>query len=308
MSEALNLLDYLVQSSLRMALPILVAALGLLIMEKSGVINIGCEGGMLTGAFAAVVFARLFDSPWLGLLGAGATGLCIGLLFALVVVVLRADQVVTGIALNFMALGLTSTLNRHFFGLSGLAAKAPGFSRVRIPLLSDMPVLGAVFSQPGPVYLVFLLIPLCHFFFHNTPAGLRIRSAGENPQAAHAAGINVQSLRLWTVVSASFLVSAGGGFMALGVLNHFTENMISGRGYIALAAVILGKRKPWGVLAATLLFGLGEAMQIKLQTAGSNIPYQILMMLPYLLAILAVTGLVGPSQAPKSLGKPYYQN
>ncbi len=308
MTDILNLLNYLFQADLRMAAPVLTAALGLLIMEKSGVINIGCEGNMLTGAFAAVFFARLFNSPWLGLLGAGAAGLLTGVLFGLVVVLLKADQIVAGISFNFMALGLTTTLNRMVFGISAQAAKAPGFSKIHIPVLSSIPVLGALFSQPAPVYLLFLFIPLLHYFFRNTAAGLRVRSAGENPQAAYTAGINVQAVRLWSVISGSFLTAAGGGFMALGYLNHFTENMISGRGYIALAALILGKWKPGGILAAALLFGLGEALQIKLQMTDSGIPYQFLMMLPYILTILALAGLVGQSEAPKASGKPFYNN
>ncbi len=302
----MELITYLIMTDLRMASPILIAALGLLIMEKSGVVNIGCEGMMLFGSFTGVFFARLFGSPWMGILFSGFTGMLVGLLFAFIVVSLRANQIVTGIALNIIALGATSTLNRVIFGVSSQAARAPGFEFIEIPLLSRIPFFGEVFfTQMGPVFLAILLVPAIQWFMQKTTVGLQIRAVGEHPHSADTAGINVLALRYGTIISGSFLAGAAGGFLSLGILSMFTENMVAGRGYIALAVVIFGRWKPWGLLAAALIFGLGDAVQIKMQTSGSLIPYQFLMMVPYLLTILALSGLVGRSEAPAASGKPF---
>jgi ABC-type uncharacterized transport system permease subunit len=306
MTEFLELLDYLVYADIRMASPILIAALGLVIMEKSGIINIGCEGNMLIGSFAAVFFARVFNNPWMGILFAGMIGMVTGYLFSLIVVTLKANQIVTGISFNLIILGLTNTLNRLVFGATGQVARAPGFEKITIPILSDIPVLGSLFDQTGPVYIALLLVPLMHYGFKKTTIGLKIRSVGEYPQAADSAGINVQLTRTWAILAGSFLIAVAGGFLSLGLLSLFSENMVSGRGYIALAAVIFGNWNPWGILLATLIFGLGDAVQIKLQTSGSPIPYQLLMMVPYILTILALSGFMGRSRSPKSIGKPFY--
>ncbi|WP_020612841.1 ABC transporter permease [Sediminispirochaeta bajacaliforniensis] len=302
----MELLSYLLATDLRMAAPILIAALGLLFMEKSGVVNIGCEGMMLFGTFFGVFFARLSGSPWIGLLFAGMTGMVIGLFFAFIVVTLRANQIVTGIALNIIAQGATSTLNRLIFGVSSQAANAPGFEVVPIPLLSKIPVIGdSLFNQMGPIYLALLLVPLIRWFMMKTTIGLKIRAVGEHPHSADTAGINVRSVRYGSILAGSFLVGAAGGFLSLGILSLFSENMVSGRGYIALAVIIFGKWNSWGVLAAALVFGLGDAVQIKMQTAGSSIPYQFLMMLPYILTILALSGFVGKAESPAASGKPF---
>jgi general nucleoside transport system permease protein len=302
----MNIISYLIATDLRVASPILIAALGLLIMEKSGVVNIGCEGMMLFGSFAGVFFARLFGTPWMGILFAGFIGMLLGLLFAWIVVTLRANQIVTGIALNIIALGATSTLNRVVYGVSSQAARAPGFEYLRIPLLSSIPVIGEpLFAQMGPVYLAILLVPLIHWFMQKTTTGLKIRAVGEHPHSADTAGINVQAVRYGTIIVGSFLAGAAGAFLSLGILSLFTENMVSGRGYIALAVLIFGNWKPGGVLIAALLFGLGDAVQIKMQTTGSPVPYQFLMMVPYVLTILALSGFVGRSEAPAASGKPF---
>lgn len=302
----MELIEYLLTTDLRMAAPILIAALGLLIMEKSGVVNIGCEGMMLFGTFTGVFFARLFGSPWIGILFSGMTGMVAGTLFAYIVVTLRANQIVTGIALNIIALGATSTLNRVIFGVSSQAARAPGFEPVPVPLLSKIPVIGnALFNQMGPVYLALLLVPLIRWFLLKTTIGLRIRAVGEHPHSADTAGISVTAVRYGSIIGGSFLVGAAGGFLSLGILSLFSENMVSGRGYIALAVVIFGGWKSWGILFAALVFGLGDAVQIKMQTSGSVIPYQFLMMVPYLLTILALSGIVGKSEAPAASGKPF---
>ncbi len=305
MDNFIEMAQYLLSSDIRMASPVLIAALGLVIMEKSGIVNLGCEGTMLLGSFTAVYFSRLFGGPWLGLLGAGVCGMVVGLFFALIVVGLRANQIVTGISFNLVILGLTSTLNRLVFGLSGQAAKAPNFTPIEIPGLSSIPLIGPFFSQMGPVYLAFLMVPALDWFFKKTTIGLRIRSVGEYPQAADVAGVNVQLTRFLTIIAGSFFISVAGGFLSIGLLSIFTENMVSGRGFIAMAVVIFGKWSPWGILAAALLFGFGDAAQIKLQTGGSSVPYQILMMIPYILTILALSGFVGRSRAPAASGKPY---
>ena len=306
MEKVVDFVTYILSTDLRTAAPILIAALGLVLMEKSGVVNIGCEGMMLIGSFSGVFFARLFGSPWMGILSAGIVGMIVGILFAYIVVTLGANQIVTGIAFNIIAFGLTSTLNRLIFGATSQAARAPGFEYVPIPLLNKIPVIGeALFSQMMPVYLALALVPIIQWFFIKTTVGLKVRSVGEHPHAADTAGIDVSATRYGTILAGSFLIGAAGSFLSLGLLSLFTENMVSGRGFIALAVVIFGKWNPWGILGAALVFGLGDAVQIKIQTIGSAVPYQFLMMVPYVLTILALAGFVGRSQAPAASGKPF---
>jgi simple sugar transport system permease protein len=195
------------------------------------------------------------------------------------------------------------------FGVGSKAIDIDGLERVAIPFLSKIPIVGAaLFNQVMLVYIGLILVPVSYYCIKRTTIGLRIRSVGEHPEAADTAGINVFRVRYSTIIGGSILVGIGGAYLSLGQLNMFSEDMVSGRGFIALAAVIFGKWNPWGILGAALLFGFGDALQIRLQATGSVIPYQFLLMMPYLLTVFALAGLVGRATPPAASGLPYRKN
>lgn len=293
-------------SDIRTASAIMICALGLVYSSKAGIVNIGAEGMMLTGAFMGVLGSYLTGSVWLGVLIAMLSSMLIALVFAYFTITLRADQTVVGTAINTLALGLTSTFFRTLFGVNAAPPQIDSFSPVPLPLLSKIPVLGpSLFTQPIPVYILYLLIPACYIVMYKTNLGLKIRSVGENPLACDTLGINVFRIRYGTVLFSGLLAGFGGAFSSLGLLSFFTENMIAGRGFMAVAAVVFGKYNPLGVMGASLLFGAGEALQYRLQAANTMIPFQFLIMLPYLLTVLALCGFAGKPREPKALGQPY---
>lgn len=302
----IDIITNFMTADLRTATPIILAALGLVYMERSGVVNIGIEGTMLIGAFIASFASWKLNNVWLGLLIAGLVCSFIGLIFAFLVVTVKADQIVTGIAINVLGLGITTTLNRSLFGVDNSLPEIPSLKKITIPILSKIPIFGEVlFNQMGLVYIAMILVPVSYYFLQKTNLGLKIRTVGEHPRAADTSGVNVFKIRYITIILGSFLAGLGGGFLSTGILSFFSEDMVAGRGFIALAAVIFGKYSPWGVLGAALLFGFGDALQIRIQAAGSNIPYQFLMMLPYVLTIAALSGFVGKSSTPAASGEPY---
>ncbi|MCF6335056.1 MAG: ABC transporter permease [Spirochaetales bacterium] len=303
----LQIISSFIEADLRVAAPILIAAIGLLYMEKAGVVNIGAEGTMLIGALAGSIGAYLFQNPWMGALVAALAGGLVGVMFAYLVVTVKANQIVAGIAINILALGGTTTVNRIFFGLNASSSDIPSFTKVAIPLLSKIPVIGSLFNQLGLAYLAILMVPFTYYLMKKTTIGLSIRSVGEHPESADTAGINVFRIRYGTIIIGSMIIGVAGAYLSVGLLSFFSENMVSGRGYIALASVIFGKWNAFGVLGATLLFGFGDALQIRMQAIGSAIPYQFLLMLPYLLTVAALSGFVGKAVAPKASGKPYFK-
>lgn len=304
-----GLLDFIVNflaTDLRCATPILIAALGLVFIERSGVVNIGVEGTMLIGSLLGVIGSYLFGGVWWGVLTATAATALIGALFAYFTVTLGADQVVTGTAINILAMGVTTTLNRLVFGLDKSIPPIDTFKVISIPVLSKIPVLGPVlFQQMAPVYLAFLLVPAAHVLLFKTPFGLTVRSVGEHPKAADTVGISVWKIRYTTIIGGSCLAGVAGCYLSLGILSFFIENMVAGRGFIALAAVIFGKYTPVGALLAALLFGAGEALQYRFQALGSGVPYQFMLMIPYVLTIAVLAGFVGKATPPASSGVPY---
>lgn len=305
----INFIDVIInflRTDLRTATPILLAAIGLVFMERSGVVNIGVEGMMLVGTLFAVVGSFYFGNAWLGAITAMlATGL-MGLLFAFLVVTVRANQVVVGIAINILGLGLTTSLARIVFGVNLAPPKIDTFKTVSIPFLSDIPILGPIlFNQMLLVYFALLLVPITHYILFKTTIGLKIRAVGEHPKAADTVGINVFKVRYASIIGGSLLAGLAGAYLSLGLLSFFSEGMVAGRGFIALAAVIFGKWTPFGTLGAALLFGLGDAIQIRMQAMGSTVPYQFLLMLPYLLTVVALAGFVGKSSPPAASGLPY---
>jgi len=296
----------LASAGIRMAAPLLAAALGELFAERSGVLNIGVEGMMLMGALFAVFGSDVTGSPWGGVLAAVVVGGLMALIFAVVTVTLAADQVVTGVAINLLALGLSTYLFRLAYGLQGTMHRVPAFQPFPIPGLANIPVLGPVLFQHTPlVYLAFLLVPVSSFLLFRTMWGMALRSVGEHPRAADTTGVNVLRMRYVAVIAGGMLAGLAGSILTLSQLDVFVENVTAGRGYIALAAVVFGQWMPGGAMASTLLFGLAEAFQLRLQTISTGLPYQLLGTMPYVLTVLALIGVVGRARAPKVLGRPY---
>ena len=304
--EVLATLGNYLAADLRTATPVLLAALGLLLMNRSGLINIGAEGIMLIATFMAVMGTYYTKSVWLGLLLAMASGALMGLLFAFLTVTIRANQIVVGAAFNILGSGVSAMLYRIVFGMSTDVITIEGFNALNIPGLSNIPLIGpAFFSHMPMVYIAFLLVPVVSYYLFKTPSGLNLRSVGENPKAADTLGVHVYHIRYAAAVVGGMLIAAGGAFLSTGLLRFFSEDMVAGRGFIALAAVIFGKYKPAGVMVAAMLFALGNVAANALQAFGSAIPYNFLVMIPYLLTIIALAGFAGKAVGPAAAGKPY---
>lgn len=298
----------LLAATLRQATPILYAALGELITERSGILNIGIEGNMLVGALAGFVGTYYAGSPWGGVGCALLCGLLMGLLMAVGSISLRADQVASGIAINILALGLTGFFFRYLFGDLLLTPTITGFHQVQIPGLSDLPFVGPVlFQQVILVYLALALVPAVWFLIYRTNLGLNIRVVGEMPEAGESVGIRVAWTRYVCTALGGMLSALGGAMLSLGHMNLFVEEMTAGRGFIALTAVIFGKWSPGRTLVATLLFGFADALQLRFQALGFGIPFQFLLMTPYVLTILVLVFAVGRTDAPAALAVPYWR-
>jgi len=273
----------LLQATIRMATPILFAALGGCLCERAGVMNIGLEGIMLTAAFFGVLVTYGTASPLLGFLGGLASGVAWGFVIALLTVRFYGNQVVVGTGVNVFGLGLSAFLSQKIWGSRGASEVVAGFQSITVPYLGE---------QTFFVYLGFVLVFFLHCFLFATPWGLRLRAVGENPQAADTAGINVFWYKTFGVVMGSAIASLGGIFLSLGHLRFFAWGMTSGRGFIGLAAMIFGKWTPVGCLLASLLFGFADALQMRLQALGI-LPSQIILLIPYLVTILVLSGFVG---------------
>lgn len=295
--------DYLA-ASVRLAVPLAFAALGGLYSERSGVLNIGLEGMLLTGAFASAAATFYSNNVWLGVLAAILAGGMVGLLHALLSVSWRVDQLVSGLAINLVAAGLTSFLARLIF--SGGAQKLPGIEAIAIPGLVNIPIIGSLlFAQNILVYLLIFLVGFTNYLLFYTHPGLTLRAVGEYPRAADTAGVSVLLVRYVSVILSGCLAGLGGAYLSLVQVKFFAEGMSAGKGFIAIAALIFGKWHPIGTALACLLFGATEALQLRIQALGVNIPYQFLVMLPYAIALLALVGLAGKSSPPSALGLPY---
>lgn len=306
------MLEDTLSATIRGATPLLLAALGEVVSQRAGVINIGIEGMMLMGAFFGMVGSFYtaqvpFLAPWCGLLLAGTAGVCTAALFALFAIRLRADQVIIGTAITLLALGLTEVLYQRLFGVTGSALRVPAFQPIALPILSQVPFFGrALFSQNLLVHFTFLLLlPCVTLFLYHTRLGLSIRACGEHPAAVAAVGINVTGLRTVCLLFAGAMAGIAGGYLSLADVPYFTPNMTVGRGFIALAIVIFGKWHPVKACGAALLFGLGGALDVRFQAVGWGIPHQVLLMLPYLLCLGVLAGFVGRAHAPAALGTPY---
>ncbi|HET9512677.1 MAG TPA: ABC transporter permease [Gemmatimonadales bacterium] len=302
MDEAL--LAGFLASAVRVSTPLLLAATGETLAERSGVINLGIEGSMLAGALGAAIGSAA-GGVWLGTAGAILAGLVMAGIFAAIAIGARADQIITGTAVTLASFGLTGILYRRAFGVGGPGLSLPTFDVVRIPLLERIPVLGeAFFSQPALTYVAWMLVPVAWWLLFRTPWGLALRAVGESPEAARAAGVRVRGLRTVATLAGGALAGLAGGALVLAQVGTFAEKMTAGRGFIAIAIVVLGRWHPVWVLGAALLFGAATALQFLFQAMGLSVPYQLFLMLPYAMALVALTGGLGRARAPAGLGRP----
>ena len=301
-----TMLSDFLATSLRLSIPIVFAALGGVLSERSGVYNIGLEGMMLAGAFGAAVGTFFTDLPIVGLLTGVAFGAATAVILAVLAVSLGVSQIVAGIAINVFSIGVTAFLSRIVFGGQGNTMTLPGYKAFAIPGLASIPIVGPVlFHQDALVYLMYMTVAVLFFFMYRTVWGLNVRAVGENPRAADTAGISVNRVRYMCVLGSGALAGAGGCYLVLSQVYLFSEHMSAGKGFIALAAIILGRWNPVGALLACLLFGLFDALQLRLQFVNPEVPYQAFVILPYVVSILALIGLVGKPRPPGAVGLPY---
>jgi simple sugar transport system permease protein len=284
----------LIFSTIRLSTPLILAAIGGLFSERSGVINIALEGMMLAGAFTAAAITYASGSAWLGLAAALGAGVLIALVHAVACIRFKADQVVVGTAINIMMIGLPGFLSGAFFLSSG--------STPQIPIEHLLP--------RAPIVMAFAAVPIAWYVLYRTPFGLRLRAVGENPEAADAAGLNVAKIRYSGVLLSGVLAAMGGAYLSIGQSSLFTRNMTSGRGFIALAALIFGKWRPVQTMLACVFFGFTEAITIQMQgvvklPSGEDIPVHFIQMVPYVLTIVVLAGFIGHSHPPRALGRPY---
>jgi ABC-type uncharacterized transport system permease subunit len=279
----------IVFSTVRLATPLLLAALGGLFSERSGVINIALEGLMLAGAFTAATVTHFVGNPWIGLLAGISAGVLVALVHAVACIHFDADQVVAGTAVNILMFGVPTLLSGALFQTTGSTPQLP-----RTSLIPN-----------APVVIAFALVPAVWYILYRTPFGLRLRAAGENPEAADTAGVSVRRIRYAGVLGSGALAAIGGAYLSIGQSSLFTRNMTAGRGYIALAALIFGKWRPVQTMLACLLFGFAEAAAIQMQGVIPYVRVEYIQIIPYILTMVVLAGFIGASRAPKALGQPY---
>jgi simple sugar transport system permease protein len=288
-------------------MPVLLAVLGEIFTERSGVLNLGLEGIMAMGAFAGFAGGFASGNAWLGLMAGLAAGALMGLIMAFFSVTLKTNQVVTGISLVILGSGLSAFMYRELFGISSRPPRVEGVADLNIPVLSQIPVVGPIlFQHSVVVYLAVLLVVLSWAALFRTTWGLKVRAVGEAPSAADTSGINVAHIRYVCVIVGSALAGLGGAVLSVAQMGLFVENMVAGRGWIAIALVIFARWRPSLALAGALLFGVADALQFRLQALGfAAVPYEFLLMLPYLLTILVLVGSSKRQAGPAALGEPY---
>ncbi len=298
----------LIFSMVRMSVPLLFAGLGELYSERAGLINIGLEGLLTVGAVAGFYGSFMTGNPWMGMLFGMGAGVLFNLLFGYAAITRNGNQIVNGMALNLLAIGVASYFYRAFFGVTSNPAKAVALPVWEIPLLSRIPIIGKGFFTHTPlVYIAYLLVPLSILFLYRTVWGLTLRATGEHPRTVDTLGISVPRMKYLAVIICGALCGLGGAYLTLAYMNMFMEGMVAGRGFIALAVVIFGRWRPAGTMLAALLFGFTDALQLRIQALGFDIPYQFMLMLPYLFTMVALVGFVGKSVAPAANGRPYYR-
>lgn len=298
---SMTVLVGILASGIRLATPYLYAGIGETFSQRSGVLNLGVEGQMLLGAFAAFYVALTTENLWLGVLAAIVVGGLMGLAMAFVTINLQAEQGISGIGFYLFGLGLSDLL---FQKMLGTVETVKGFPKVHIPVLSDIPVIGDIFFRQNVlVYIAFALVPLAWFLLNKTTLGLKIKAVGENPEAADSLGVSVVRVRYFTVILGGVLSGVAGASLSIALLNVFQQNLTSGLGFIAVALVYFGAWRPWGVLGGALLFSLVNSLQLWVQVLGIPIPSDIAVMMPYILTILVLVLAVSRVRPPSALTK-----
>lgn len=296
----------MMQSTLLRAIPIVLAALSGIMCEKSGVVNIGIEGMMLSGAFLAALIGSVTHSQWGGLVAALFGGGLMGALLAVLAIKYKVSQVVAGTAINILATGLTSYFSSHYLQTNAALNSPVTFRPIALPLLSKIPIIGPTFfNHTFVVYLTLLLVVVIHVMLNYTRWGLRTRAVGEHPRAADTLGINVFRTRYINVILGGMVAGLGGAYLVLSSVARFDELMTAGKGFIGLAAMIFGNWSPFGALGSSLIFGFADSLQTKLAIMRVPIPSQFLLMAPYLVTMIVLAGVVGQSRAPAADGQPY---
>lgn len=300
----------LLLSAIGISVPLIFGALGGVISERVGVVNVAIEGQLLAGAFVSAVVATITQQPIIGFIAAMLAGVMVSAVLAVFSINYLVDQVIVGVVLNVLVIGLTDFLYSQVLASNAPTLNAPPhFPFLPIPLLSEIPVLGpALFRQTIIVYIMYVAVFLVWFGLFKTRWGLRVRAVGEHPTAADTVGINVIRTRFWNVLLAGAIAGAGGAYYSLAASPLFTREVTAGAGYIALAAVIFGRWNPLLATLAALLFGFTSSLQFSLSAAGSPVPSEFMLMLPYVVTILAVAGLVGHSRGPAASGRPYLKS
>jgi len=311
----IEILHIIIPSMIALAAPLIFTAIGGVFSERSGVVNIGLEGLMVFGAFTSIVFTLTFGStfgqltPWLAIVAAMVVGMLFSLLHAVASITFRADQTVSGVALNFLATGVTLFLVKLMYDKGQTDRISIRFDKTDIPLLSDIPIIGEIlFADVYVISYLAILVPfIVWYVLYKTPFGLRIRAVGEHPMAADTMGVNVTRIRYMGVLLSGAFAGIGGAIHAITVTNDFSHSTINGQGFMAIAAMIFGKWHPIGALGAALFFGLAQSLRV---VGGSlpffsEIPSVYLDILPYVLTIIALAGFIGRADAPKASGKPY---
>jgi len=303
--QSMNLTG-MMKSSLLRAIPIILAALSGVMCERCGVVNIGIEGMMLSGAFLAALVGSVAGSVWVGLFGAMLGGALMAGLVAVLAIKYKVNQIVAGTAINILATGITSYFSSRYLQKYAALNSPPTFSPIPLPGLSRIPVIGpALFDHTFLVYLTFILVIVIQLMLFYTRWGLRTRAVGEHPRAADTLGVNVFRTRYVNVLLGGCIAGLGGAYLVLSSVARFDELMTAGKGYIGLAAMIFGKWNPVGALGSSLIFGFADSLQTRLAILSVPIPSQFLLMAPYLVTMVVLAGVVGQSRAPAADGEPY---
>jgi ABC-type uncharacterized transport system permease subunit len=304
-----NVLTALLSATVRVAAPLLFVALGAVLSESAGTFAVGVEGMMLMGAFTGAVLTFVTKIWAFGFLGSALSGAALGLIVAIATTRFRTDHMVTGLAVNILALGLTSYLLRGLFGGKAPVINLPTLGAIRIPWLCDLPVIGQpLFGQSLLTYAAFLLVVPMHLFLKKTQTGLMLRAVGENPAAAFSAGTDPIRVRMLAIVVCGAFAGIGGAVLSLQELGTFTDGMTNGRGFIALAALIIGRWRPLWIMGACLLFGAASALAFNLQGWSLPISSYVIQMTPYLLALAVLCGIGRRARMPAAIGKAFIRN
>lgn len=293
-------------SAIRLATPILATSLGEIYTQRSGIMNLGLEGTMLMGALFGFMGTYFSGNLLVGIICGIAAGMVMSALMAFLSITMKANQVIAGTALTIFGCGLAAFIYRTVFGIQKIPPQVTNFQPVKIPLLGDIPFVGDIlFNHNILVYFIYLLVPITWFVLEKTVLGLRIKAVGEHPRAADSKGISVTGVRYTATIIGGAYAGLGGAFLTIAYMNSFTDNIVSGRGYIALAVVIFAHWKPTTAMWGSLLFGIADALAIRLQALGAPIPNQFLLMLPYVITIIVLVSVSKKAEFPSAYTKPY---